>query len=301
MSDVQPQPLPWPPPEAQAIVDQLLVLARSESTTVDWMAKARRPFYEFFRQQVLDPEGRRDMSGIGRWRVPLRAVIVVRILYDAILDRERSGLSPLQQWLAWAQLFDFVSHYFHLKDSKKPSYPYQWMLETLKARPEVKTRVRASMLFRVACGTSDVSDLINGELRSSNNKIDVREGRAAQHLNFYGLKPDDDGTREFFHHEIWGLVKSGQLAQRESDSGYELGPHLPELPALDGFWLFDVNADPAERLKLLPDFNMVKAKKLVAYRESQGPFRTPVDLLRLPLVTPERLERMRAFLTFPVR
>jgi hypothetical protein len=301
MSALLLQPLPWPPPEAQAIVDQLLALARSESTFVNWLAKAGDPFNKLLGQQALDPGARHSMPGIGRWRVPARAVIVARMLYEAILDRERSGLSQLQQWLAWGQLFGFIAYYFHLRDPKKPTYPYQWLLEFLKARPEVATRVRASMLFRVASGTSKVSRLIDRELRNSNNKSDVREGRAAQHLSSYGLKPDAEGTREFFHHELRGLVKSGQLAHREDESEYELGPHLPALPALDGFWLFDVNADPAERLKLLPDFNLVKARKLVADRESQGPFQTPADLLRLPLITPETLERMRAFLTFPIR
>lgn len=48
----------------------------------------------------------------------------------------------------------------------------------------------------------------------------------------------------------------------------------------------DLNTATAEELDMLPEIGPVLAERIVAWREEQGPFRTPEDVLAVPGVGP---------------
>ena len=54
----------------------------------------------------------------------------------------------------------------------------------------------------------------------------------------------------------------------------------------------DLNAADAEALQTLPGIGPSLAKRIVAEREQNGPFRTAEDLLRVPGIGPKRWQRI---------
>lgn len=68
---------------------------------------------------------------------------------------------------------------------------------------------------------------------------------------------------------------------------------VEELPA--GF-VIEANRSPWVEWTLLPGIGPKLAKRIVAYRERVGPFRTVEDLLAVPGIGPRRLEQIRPYL-----
>jgi competence protein ComEA len=55
----------------------------------------------------------------------------------------------------------------------------------------------------------------------------------------------------------------------------------------------DINRADAPALQALPGVGPALARRIVAYRESHGPFRTPEDLLRVSGIGAQRYARLR--------
>jgi competence protein ComEA len=60
----------------------------------------------------------------------------------------------------------------------------------------------------------------------------------------------------------------------------------------------NVNTASVEELETLPYIGEVKAKAIVEYREKNGPFRSPEDLLDVPGIGEKTLEKIRGKITF---
>jgi competence protein ComEA len=61
----------------------------------------------------------------------------------------------------------------------------------------------------------------------------------------------------------------------------------------------DLNRADAEALRDLPGVGPVLATRIVAFRETHGPFRTPEDLLRVPGIGAKRFARLQGLLRAP--
>lgn len=60
--------------------------------------------------------------------------------------------------------------------------------------------------------------------------------------------------------------------------------------------LVDINRATAEQLQALPGIGPVLAGRIVAYREQNGPFRSPEDLLAVSGIGPKVLEQLKPYL-----
>jgi len=61
----------------------------------------------------------------------------------------------------------------------------------------------------------------------------------------------------------------------------------------------DINRADAPALQALPGVGPALARRIVAYRESHGPFRTPEDLLRVSGIGAQRYARLRGLVRTP--
>lgn len=94
-----------------------------------------------------------------------------------------------------------------------------------------------------------------------------------------------------------GASSLGLLA----DSSHAASPRGSSLRATArGIPLGRVNPDRANagELERLPGIGPALAARIVADRDSRGPFRAPEALLRVPGIGPRTLERIRAYLQF---
>jgi competence protein ComEA len=64
-------------------------------------------------------------------------------------------------------------------------------------------------------------------------------------------------------------------------------------PPLAG--VLDLNVADVQALTALPGVGETLARRIAAYRASHGPFRSPDELLQVPGIGPQRLERIRPF------
>jgi competence protein ComEA len=71
-----------------------------------------------------------------------------------------------------------------------------------------------------------------------------------------------------------------------SDAGREAPPPGP----------IDINRAAATDLQALPGVGPVLARRIVAHRETRGPFRDPADLLRVPGVGAKRFADLRGLI-----
>lgn len=78
-----------------------------------------------------------------------------------------------------------------------------------------------------------------------------------------------------------------------------LGPHLSFAPrfaeaSLPGDSVVDLNRATVAQLDALPGIGLVRARAIVAFRDSSGPFRQVEDLMRVPGLPRTLLERIAA-------
>lgn len=62
--------------------------------------------------------------------------------------------------------------------------------------------------------------------------------------------------------------------------------------------LINVNTASPKELESLPGIGEVLAQRIVEYRETHGPFRSPEDLLKVKGIGPKKLENIRDRITF---
>ncbi|AEH50189.1 ComEA family DNA-binding protein [Pseudothermotoga thermarum] len=60
----------------------------------------------------------------------------------------------------------------------------------------------------------------------------------------------------------------------------------------------NVNIATLEQLCELPGIGEVKASQIIKYRQENGPFKKPEDLLKVPGIGPKTLEKIKDFITF---
>lgn len=72
---------------------------------------------------------------------------------------------------------------------------------------------------------------------------------------------------------------------------------LPQIPARSSSVAININSATASELETLPGIGEVKANQIVAYREEHGMFLNIEDLLNVPGIGPELLEKIRSEIT----
>ncbi len=72
---------------------------------------------------------------------------------------------------------------------------------------------------------------------------------------------------------------------------------MEELPSRSSSVALNINTATASELETLPGIGEVKAAEIVAYREEHGLFLSLDDLLKVPGIGPELLEKMRPGIT----
>lgn len=77
------------------------------------------------------------------------------------------------------------------------------------------------------------------------------------------------------------------------------GPGNDEPEGLSGDGLISVNRATASDLEALPGVGPVLAERIVAYREENGPFRAPEDLLDVPGIGESKLASIRDLIRVP--
>ncbi len=91
-------------------------------------------------------------------------------------------------------------------------------------------------------------------------------------------------------------IASGSLIDVQPDGSYQLkrmsGPQLLTLGLA-----IDVNKATREDLEALPGIGPVLAGRIIAYRQTHGPFRRIEDLQKVSGIGPKNLEQMRPYLT----
>ena len=108
----------------------------------------------------------------------------------------------------------------------------------------------------------------------------------------------------------------GFIATRRGDSGRGTGPEPVAAVAAGGaatlrdpagdlseprrtIQPLDINRADLEALRDLPGVGPALASRIVAFRETHGPFRTPEDLLRVPGIGAKRFARLQGHLRVP--
>lgn len=72
----------------------------------------------------------------------------------------------------------------------------------------------------------------------------------------------------------------------------------PQKMQVSGASRINVNTASSKELETLPGIGPVLAQRIVEYRETHGPFRTPEDLLKVKGIGPRKLENIRDRITF---
>ncbi len=62
--------------------------------------------------------------------------------------------------------------------------------------------------------------------------------------------------------------------------------------------IVNVNTASVKELEVLPGIGEVLAQRIVEYRENNGPFKTPEDLLKVRGIGPKKLEEIRDLISF---
>jgi len=87
---------------------------------------------------------------------------------------------------------------------------------------------------------------------------------------------------------LWAVAMARLVSRGcEGDGGPAVGPVL-----------IDVNSADEAALQALPGVGETYARRIVAEREADGPFRAPEDLLRVRGATRELVEGIRPFVRF---
>ena len=90
--------------------------------------------------------------------------------------------------------------------------------------------------------------------------------------------------------------KQENPAQSFSTNFDQFLPREARTPA--GTKRININTASQEELVSLPGIGDVIAKRIIEYRQSQGPFRRPEDLLKVKGIGPKKLEKIRDLLSF---
>ena len=95
-------------------------------------------------------------------------------------------------------------------------------------------------------------------------------------------------------------IPSHQNREAPSQSfSTNLGQFLPrEVRTPAGTKRININTASQEELVSLPGIGGVIAKRIIEYRQSQGPFRRPEDLLKVKGIGPKKLEKIRDLISF---
>jgi competence protein ComEA len=90
--------------------------------------------------------------------------------------------------------------------------------------------------------------------------------------------------------------KQENPAQSFSTNFDQFLPQEARTPA--GTKRININTASQEELVSLPGIGEVIAKRIIEYRQSQGPFRRPEDLLKVKGIGPKKLEKIRDLISF---
>ncbi len=67
-------------------------------------------------------------------------------------------------------------------------------------------------------------------------------------------------------------------------------------PGYTTLFTIDINLSPADSMELIPGIGPALASRIVAYRDSAGPFREVQDIVRVPGIGNKTYERIKPYL-----